>query len=98
MLYRRQQRWPNLKIFATDVESTRYALGGVLYFLLTGRPPFEAPAEFLLLRKHVEEAPLPPSRLAPVPAALEAIVLRCLAKDPADRYASAEELGAALAS
>lgn len=87
---------------ATDARSDVYGLGAVLYFALVGRPPFEAPAEWVLLRKHVEETPTPPSQVlaarggAALPADLEAVVLRCLHKDPAARYASAEELGAAL--
>jgi WD40 repeat protein len=70
-----------------------WALGGILYESLTGRPPFKGAsvAETLAL-VHTEE-PLPPSRLRRgLPADLEAVCLRCLEKDPARRYASAAAL------
>jgi serine/threonine-protein kinase len=75
-----------------------YGLGGVLYFALTGRPPFDAASSTALLRQHVMVAPEPPSqRLGrPLPAGLERTVLRCLAKDPEHRFADAGELARAL--
>jgi formylglycine-generating enzyme required for sulfatase activity/tRNA A-37 threonylcarbamoyl transferase component Bud32 len=73
---------------ATDV----YALGALLYECLTGRPPFEGPAHVVLVSVLGAE-PVPPSRLGPkVPRDLETICLKCLQKEPARRYASAEEL------
>ena len=70
-----------------------YALGGVLYALLTGRPPFQAKALLDVLGKVVSEAPAPPSKVRPgVPRDLETICLKCLAKEPAKRYGSAEAL------
>lgn len=71
-----------------------YALGGVLYALLTGRPPFgKANSTHDLLVSVIHRQPMPPSaQRAGIPAELDAIVLRCLAKDPADRYASADDL------
>ncbi len=73
----------------TDV----YALGAVLYRALAGRPPFEASSMPELLYLVLEHAPLAPSQLAPdVPRRLEAIALRCLAKDPAKRPGSAGEV------
>ncbi len=61
--------------------------------MLTGRPPFTGDTPVAIAYKHVQEAVIPPRRVnANVPEALEAIVLRCLAKQPADRYPSAEDL------
>jgi serine/threonine-protein kinase len=69
-----------------------YSLGCALYELLVGRPPFTAEHPLAVLRQHVECAPTPPRRLRPeVPAALDAFLLRMLAKQPAARP-SAEEV------
>jgi non-specific serine/threonine protein kinase len=77
----------------TDV----YAIGCILYEMLTGRVPFLAPAPFAILYKHVHEPPVRPRALAPeIDSAVEAAILKALAKDPADRYRSAEELARAL--
>jgi hypothetical protein len=74
---------------ATDV----YGLGAILYELLSGRPPFRGEDLVAVLMWVRTEPPAPPRQLQPdVPADLEAICLRCLAKAPADRYASAREL------
>jgi tetratricopeptide (TPR) repeat protein len=70
-----------------------YGLGGVLYALLAGRPPFQAATRWQTLQKVVSEEPLPPSvSRRGVPHDLEVICLKCLAKDPLRRYASAEAL------
>jgi hypothetical protein len=81
-----------------DARSDLYALGAVAYFLLTGGAPFRAATIAEIYAHHVHTAPERPSvRLGgPIPAALEAVVLRCLAKNPADRFPDAATLGDAL--
>jgi serine/threonine protein kinase len=75
-----------------------YALGAILYFLLTGRPPFVGESLTDLLLKVVSDRPVPLRKLRPdVPTELESLCLRCLAKAPADRFTDAEALAVALA-
>ena len=80
-----------------DARSDIYSLGALTYFALTGQAPFAGRSTVKILAAHLYEIPDPPTKLRPdVPADLEAITLRCLAKNAAERYASAAELEAAL--
>ena len=76
-----------------------YSLGALGYFLLTGAGPFTARNAMLMIMAHVHEQPQPVSLRRPeVPAALAEVLLRCLAKDPADRYADVLSLDEALST
>ncbi|MDQ3675304.1 MAG: Stk1 family PASTA domain-containing Ser/Thr kinase [Actinomycetota bacterium] len=82
---------------AVTARSDLYAIGIVLYEMLTGTVPFEADSAVTIAVKQVNEAPVPPSQINPeVTAELEAVVLCALQKDPAARFADADEFIAAL--
>ncbi len=83
--------------FAVSAASDLYSIGVILYELLTGAVPFEGETAVAIAFKQVSAEPRPPSELNPsLPPSLDAVVLRALAKDPAQRYADADELIAAL--
>ena len=80
-----------------DARSDIYSLGAVAYYLLTGRPPFDAPSVIEAIAAHAKDPVVPPSQIRhDVPTDLDAVVLRCLAKDPMERFPDAENLEIAL--
>ncbi|HEX3758322.1 MAG TPA: protein kinase, partial [Kofleriaceae bacterium] len=80
-----------------DQRSDVYALGCVLFTLVTGRPPFDADGVGDIIAMHLREpAPAPSQRRPGIPPEIDQLVLRCLAKDPAQRFASAGELAVAI--
>src|ERR1700750_2424526 len=81
-----------------DQTSDLYSVGVVLYEMLTGQVPFTGDTPLEIAMKHLSEVPVPPSELRDdVPEDLDLVVLRALAKDPSERYQSAEEMDADLA-
>ncbi|MEO8367951.1 MAG: serine/threonine-protein kinase [Candidatus Solibacter sp.] len=80
-----------------DARTDLYAMGAVLHEMLTGRKMFEVDGSFAVMRAHVEAVPLTPGSLnSRVPAGLDAIVTKAVAKDPAMRFQSAGEFRSAL--
>ncbi|MEI2784828.1 MAG: Stk1 family PASTA domain-containing Ser/Thr kinase [Candidatus Nanopelagicales bacterium] len=78
-----------------DARSDLYSAGCLLYELLSGRPPFQGENAVSVAYQHVSETPVPPSQVDPaVPPALDALVLKSLAKNPQDRYQTANEFKA----
>jgi serine/threonine-protein kinase len=81
-----------------DARTDLYALGCVLYELVTGRPPFQGESPMATAAMHVQREPVPPREHRPdVPRALEETILRAMAKDPDDRFQDAEAMAGALA-
>jgi serine/threonine-protein kinase len=84
---------------AVDGRTDIYSLGAMLYAMLAGKPPFDKATELATMMAQVSDPPPPLGASAPtvvLPPGLEAVVMKCLAKNPDDRYASMEELVAAL--
>ncbi len=84
-----------LRAEAVDARTDVYALGGVLHAALTGQAPFSRGTVPQTIAAHFNDPPPRPSELAPVDPAFDAVIARALAKDPADRYRSAGDLGRA---
>jgi serine/threonine protein kinase len=80
-----------------DARTDIYSLGMVLYELVTGKKAFDAKRQFDVMEAHVREMPIPPSEAMPgLPTALDRVILTAVAKEPEQRYQTAEEFRAAL--
>jgi serine/threonine protein kinase len=86
---------------AIDGRTDVYALGCLMYEMVTGRMPFEAPTVVALLSKHILEMPVPPSQRRPelgLPPSIDLLVLGSMAKEPHARYPTMEALGEQIAT
>jgi serine/threonine protein kinase len=84
--------------YAGNERSDIYSLGIILYEMVTGRPPFQGESPTAVMSQHLNTTPPSPVLINPnIPPALEMVILRCLAKDPAARFPSASSLAAAIA-
>jgi serine/threonine-protein kinase len=82
-----------------DARADIYALGAMMYAALTGRPPFTGASAMAIMIAQARDPVVPPSQLVPgAPEDLEHVILRCLAKKPADRFPTVGALSAALAA
>ena len=82
---------------SADMRTDIYSLGAVAYYLVTGRPPFVADKSIKIIIAHANDPVIPPSKhCSDVPADLERVILRCLEKNPADRFQSVDEVARAL--
>jgi serine/threonine-protein kinase len=80
-----------------DARADIYSLGVVLYEAVTGKTPFDSKSQYELMFAHVSGIPRPPGEVNPdVPKELDPVILRALAKDPAQRFQTADEFGAAI--
>jgi serine/threonine-protein kinase len=82
-----------------DQRADIYAMGVIVYEMLTGRVPFQSDSFVAILTQHVTEPPVPPSQVVTdrtIPAAVEALVMRAMAKDPDQRFTDMGEMVAAL--
>ena len=77
----------------TDEKSDIYSLGIVIYEMITGRLPFEGESPIAVALKHIQEEPVPPSKLnSRIPKAMEDIILKCMEKEVSGRYNSSSEI------